>query len=879
MVKTSHPHSFNEEVQVDYFQLWDQWFMIVIDVATRYKVVTKVSGRDLPTAMKTLLHSWFRFFGPMKRLVSDQESSLMSHEAAVELERLNVCRQPAGTTRGRAQGQHTTTGVVEKHIELVKLCMMKLRAEAERQGLEVDYSDLGAEASFAQNATINTGGYTPHMAVIGTLPMPYYDIDAPGIQAVSGSGHVNPSIYERALRLRQLALTSATQSIVENRIARAAHTRPQRLATENMKAGITEIEFHREDADGYGWRGPGLLLKLQDNGSAIVEYQGRPYLVPLRNLRIFRGVYYNSPLSEEDHQKEKELNSWLALRRLMRTAEDMVPFTTETYGYLRNNYGKWLMAPKSMEEKKRKDIMDDIILTASFLTEKECHGVQLANGVRKILTPAGSIGTLISWRKNTVKMTVVDNPNGTNMTTASIRAGDREGMCFIYLYSYSVDFVELPGTTWRRKNTTMDLNRPALEAPQAQPDDNHQSNPEDMDVDRQEVKRDGPDSRTVTLGPEAKKQKLGFLCPASSYVSHVFLDMHKRQWISWSNHVEARASDDTHEDVYDHYNRYSLFTMKCEGWYADLSVGNIFRVDSTTDMIEENQVAEIWPQVEEADRKEIGQFVDEKAFQAVRRNDIHDQCAIIDAIWVRKWKRTAEKRLVKSRLCVRGCHDPWKQEISNRSTTATRLSQRLILTAAANNHDSLESWDIAGAFLKGLTYEALWKCLRELGLKVVERKIAIVPPRNVWRHLSAISKDFLIEESELDDYVLMCLKPVYGLSEAPLAWQLFLHKYLKELGGIQSHFDECYWYWPAKLPGQWPTSSLTTHVDDLAVQGKNDWLNRTYQKMLTKFGKLTRQTLPSLRLPILSQRRWPQGRSARVCGDAPTCSYCCRTRR
>ena len=107
----------------------------------------------------------------------------MSHEAAAEMERLNIRRQPSGTTRGGAQGQHTTTGVVEKHTDLAKLCMMKLRAEAERQGLEVNLADLAAEASFAQNATLNVGGYSPHMMVIGTLPMPYYDFDSPGILA------------------------------------------------------------------------------------------------------------------------------------------------------------------------------------------------------------------------------------------------------------------------------------------------------------------------------------------------------------------------------------------------------------------------------------------------------------------------------------------------------------------------------------------------------------------------------------------------------------------------------------------------------------------------------------------------------------------------
>ena len=178
-------------------------FLILIDAATRYKVFTKLPGRDLPTALQTILQDWLRFFGPMKKLVSDQESCLMSHEAAAEFGRLNIERSPAGATRGRAQREHTTTGVVEKHIDLSKICVLKLKAECDRQGPDADPADIAAEASFAQNASINIGGYSPHMMVMGTLPMPYYDIDAPGIQAFIGADQVNPTIYERALRLRQ----------------------------------------------------------------------------------------------------------------------------------------------------------------------------------------------------------------------------------------------------------------------------------------------------------------------------------------------------------------------------------------------------------------------------------------------------------------------------------------------------------------------------------------------------------------------------------------------------------------------------------------------------------------------------------------------------
>lgn len=62
-VRANHPSSFNEEVQVDWFRLGDNWFMIVVDVATKYKTIIQVPGRDLQSALHALLHGWFWYFG------------------------------------------------------------------------------------------------------------------------------------------------------------------------------------------------------------------------------------------------------------------------------------------------------------------------------------------------------------------------------------------------------------------------------------------------------------------------------------------------------------------------------------------------------------------------------------------------------------------------------------------------------------------------------------------------------------------------------------------------------------------------------------------------------------------------------------------------
>ena len=60
---------------------------------------------------------------------------------------------------------------------------------------------------------------------------------------------------------------------------------------------------------------------------------------------------------------------------------------------------------------------------------------------------------------------------------------------------------------------------------------------------------------------------------------------------------------------------------------------------------------------------------------------------------------------MKSRLVARGCFDAQKEELITRSITATRPSQRLLVSTAAAAKLNIQSFDIAGTFLKGFTFE------------------------------------------------------------------------------------------------------------------------------------------------------------------------------
>ena len=131
-----------------------------------------------------------------------------------------------------------------------------------------------------------------------------------------------------------------------------------------------------------------------------------------------------------------------------------------------------------------------------------------------------------------------------------------------------------------------------------------------MDVDDDIIynKRDGPDSRAVTLGPESKKQeRLCHLEKAADCMSEVFMNMHRKQWMARPDSLpETLHSDNASATMRSTDGLFYMDTPHAESRAADLRQGCIFKVDS------EVYDRGMWDQVTTADAKEIKQFVKEK---------------------------------------------------------------------------------------------------------------------------------------------------------------------------------------------------------------------------------------------------------------------------
>lgn len=328
--KVSNAGTFNHCVQADLFMLWGTWILILVDEATRYKVAVATQGRDAQELMQKLLENWMRYFGPPASMIMDQEVSLMSHETAAEFERLSIERKPKGTTAGPAAAQHTGTGLVERHTGLLKLTMLKLKAELDRQAIICETAEIAMESAMAHNSTLNYGGVTPAMAVFGILPRGFYDDEAPGLLAAAEALQSDLTTFEKAVRIRQMPLLAVQQAIVEDRTARAHRTRSHRLDTSALVPGTSEVEFYREVQGDVGWRGPALLLRIDpDEGVAIIQCQGRPYLVSIRHIRphVQTILNINDSLCLKESAEDELLD-------IMKATEMVPPFNKRFLGHL-----------------------------------------------------------------------------------------------------------------------------------------------------------------------------------------------------------------------------------------------------------------------------------------------------------------------------------------------------------------------------------------------------------------------------------------------------------------------------------------------------------------------------------------------------------------
>ena len=217
-----------------------------------------------------------------------------------------------------------------------------------------------------------------------------------------------------------------------------------------------------------------------------------------------------------------------------------------------------------------------------------------------------------------------------------------------------------------------------------------------------------------------------------------------------------------------------------------------------------------------------------QGYRCFKRRPRSEAPCVIDTRWVYKWKHVRGARVIRARLCLRGFKEFGADGESNFAATATRLSQRAIVSECSLRDWCIASSDVPKAFLQGVSYE---------GLAASTNK----PIRDVSFELAGEGLKCLQLLPEFQGFnpakeVLHCLKPGTGCRDAPKCFSLKLRQATQEFGFVSSIIDP-------ELELLFDTNrtlfmAILKHVDDLKMIGPRHRIIKFVEHLSKVFGKL-----------------------------------------
>ena len=191
------------------------------------------------------------------------------------------------------------------------------------------------------------------------------------------------------------------------------------------------------------------------------------------------------------------------------------------------------------------------------MTKRTLHGIMMGKSMRNFKPPNNTTGTLVVWLNGGRSYSVQEHKNSNHLQMKKVSNYVREDMCMIYFYYYNMDYVE--DTTENKLKKTIDG------TPSRSSDD-----AKEMEVE-QDRKRAGTETRTVTLGPEKKKQKVVFVKAELEFLRHWYQETVHKNMVMLDFPMEWRQGYDLtlsttrtfllQKYELDKNNRPMLFTM------------------------------------------------------------------------------------------------------------------------------------------------------------------------------------------------------------------------------------------------------------------------------------------------------------------------------
>ena len=233
-----------------------------------------------PVLLQNIFKLCIRIWTPPRNILTDQEGGLVSAAADTFFDPFRIKRKLVGKDGA------TSKGLAERHIQLAKLAMLKLKKLLEKDGIDISHSELVQEVCMSQNLLLEYGGGSPQTALTGQATSDWWGIEPSTVSQITGAHGSRPDDAKTMLRTRLLAKQAIMQSIVEDRLFLSDHLRMHKHQPQMLLPGAMVDIWRKPDRkDQDGWRGPAEIISVdRHSGSATVQHQGLPLLIPFRNL-------------------------------------------------------------------------------------------------------------------------------------------------------------------------------------------------------------------------------------------------------------------------------------------------------------------------------------------------------------------------------------------------------------------------------------------------------------------------------------------------------------------------------------------------------------------------------------------------------------------
>ena len=864
--------SFNHEVEADIvyvrYQGVQNTFLHFVDRAVKWCATCEIPDRSTDVLLDAIDTAWVSIFGPMKVLIFDGEPGLDNDSSTWYFQVRGIEKRTA------AVNQHPR--IADRRVQILRGSIHKIMTQLNHDGIAMPFKRILAEATFVINAVSNTSGVSPYVAVMGRAPALMPEL---GPRETANDDRDQSCPIVGAARVRELAIQTITEETARQRLRTALKT-PTRPSGEEMEFKVGDrVEYFREPSnkDVSGWRGPATIVDMSRLESGRVGIRTSTDQI-CRTQDIRHRLVYLAELSTEMSSQAGQ-----AQQQLQQALEQLTAGATITLGQTKQDNAVW--NDSSANTKHRITLHAALYLAEVLFQLQDVLAVRLAKGIKSLPGRDNYTHSFTVWWLLPGDRNIRYHESSETKIRTSAFAGDSWPEVRLVQYLCCAQNAACVARNWRIQGdspvTSVQDNVRASDIPvdrlstipeeterESSTPRTHQSSHDQPSDDREQVIQvfgeeslNGNDAHLSYLQEAAEElqqvgaeqsyavegtdQETSFGWSCISHIanleddglSYVVSALGETAFENQEKCRDDRIIDADEQGVYvaievpwpeskcveglDRQPTESeVVEIRCYESHSRKAV-----IDRSDDLLTADEMRANADACLDAMFRELKTWHDLKCFSRKPRSKA---ACTIDTRWVFKWKYVDGKRTIRARLTLRGFKEFGVDNQSNFAATATKWSQRLIVSECVLRSWCLASTDISKAFLQGVSYSEIaaetGQPERDVNFDVCSRTVPLVqklPGFHDWNP---------VEE------VLHCLKPGTGCRDAPRAFSMQFRRATKAFGLVSSLID-------SELELLYKEGQLCMmilkHVDDVKMAGPKEQIEALVKHLSQTFGKLT----------------------------------------